>query len=102
MKWIHRFVRPAVCLFALCALVAGCDRGSSNVGKYVNEKRQADYTELQPGNVCVIKQGTATVKGTYAVEGKTLTIKIENFEPAKGTIEGNTITDNQGEHWVKK
>lgn len=94
---------PALILgSALVFGMFGCDRGSTPAGKYQNDKQPQDFTELKSDGTFLIKQGTAGYAGKYTISGNKLTLSLASGEVVNGSIEGKTITDNQGEHWTKR
>ena len=88
--------------FALLPTMFGCNRDSTVAGKYQSDKKPQESTELKSDGACIIRQGNTSYTGKYTLEGKALTLKLTTGDVVTGSIDGNTITDNQGEHWTKK
>jgi hypothetical protein len=99
---LKRLAAPALVLAALGLGLAGCSNNGSGAGKYVNEKKGQDYTELKSDGTCVIHQGNGSFAGKYAIDGSKLTLTMQTGDVVVGKLEGKTITDNEGEHWVKQ
>lgn len=94
---------PALVLGSALVLgMFGCDKGGSSVGKYQYEKKPQDFTELKSDGTCVISQGQKTYTGKYEINGKSLKLTLNTGDVVTGSIEGKTITDNEGQHWVKQ
>ena len=96
----HRFIQ----LIILCCTLAmfGCDRSTTSVGKYVSDKNPQDYTELKNDGTFFIHQGNLSASGKYSIEGKRLILVLSSGEIATGSIEGKTITDNEGSRSTKQ
>jgi hypothetical protein len=103
IKFGKRGILPALVLgSALLLGVFGCEKGNSNVGKYQYEKNPQDFTELKKDGTCLIRQGQGTFTGKYEINGKALKLTLNTGDVVSGSIDGKTITDNEGQHWVKQ
>ena len=97
----RRLSIPIIVLW--CALsMSGCNRGSNTTGKYVDEKRPQDYTELKSDGTFLIHQWNLNASGKYSIDGKRLILTMSSGEVVEGKIEGNTITDNEGSRLTKR
>lgn len=97
------FTLPALVFGSALVLgMFGCDKGNTNVGKYQYEKNPQDYTELKSDGTCLIQQGKGSYAGKYEINGNKLKLTLNTGDVVTGNIEGKTITDNEGQHWVKQ
>jgi len=103
MTALVRYV-SALILSLVLLLPAGCSR--SPVGKYASEKNPNDFVELRSDGTFFAKEthmGKASQKtGKYRVEGKTITLELGTGDAARGTIDGNTLIDPDGDKWIRK
>jgi hypothetical protein len=72
--------------------------------KYYNSFNDAYYMELNDDLTFYVKDMSNTeVTGKYEISGSTLTFKPDGGLPTRrGKIDGNTITDPDGDKWVKR
>ena len=74
-------------------------------GKYIHEKNSSESLTLDSEKTFTNVETTMTVRGTYEVSGTTITLTPTNpagLPSLSGTINGNTITDPDGERWTKQ
>lgn len=74
-------------------------------GKYVNVDDSTEYLELHDDGTYYLLEFATEFTGTWQVEGETLTLTFDDMPAnitAKGTINGNTIVDQDGKTWVKE
>ncbi|HXE96026.1 MAG TPA: hypothetical protein VN642_06455 [Dongiaceae bacterium] len=104
VKTIGRVFRLSSAILILyCALaVFGCNRGQDSAGKYLYETNHQNYTELKSDGTFTVHQGTVDANGKYAITGKQLKLSLSTGEVLIGSIEGRTITDNEGKLWTKQ
>lgn len=95
-----QFVVLLVIFGVVCAF-SGCSK-TRIAGKYISEKRSANYLELKSDGTLFLQEGRTAVTGEYEVNGKEITMKFSVGLAAKGTIEGNTIIDKDGIRWTKE
>lgn len=72
------------------------------VGTYVNVKHNKNYMELRSDGTFYVRENGVANSGKYRVDGNVLTLTIGDGLSAQGKIAGNTITDDEGQNWVKK
>ena len=101
---IKRVFRLSIALvILLCAVVIfGCNRGPASAGKYLSEKNHQDFTELKSDGTFLIQQGNMSLNGKYAIDGKQIKLTLSTGDALTGSIEGRTITDNEGKLWTKQ
>jgi hypothetical protein len=98
----YLIARLSVAIIALMTLCLTSCSQSSVYGKYGNNQNPSDYTELKSDKTFDVQQGTMNVHGTFEIDGTNITLKLGSGQVARGTIDGNTIIDDQGIHWTKK
>jgi hypothetical protein len=96
----HRITAVATVLM-LSALVAAAACGNRVAGVYVSEKNPRDYLELKPDGTFFVQEGPMGATGKYEVEAAQITLKLDMGIAARGTIEGDTIIDNDGIRWKR-
>ena len=85
----------------LTVLSMGCVNPMTSVeGRYVSEVNPDAYLELKDGGQFVVNQDRA-FSGDYTVDGNTITL-IYMFGSFVVTLDGDIITDEDGERWVKE
>lgn len=105
-----------VCLFALIIVLFACSR--SITGIYVSVDSPNIYLELNPDGTCSLEKNGKHFSGEYKVEDNIITLKLltewvatkDDAITAKlragfvreVKIQGNTITDDKGEKWIKQ
>ena len=93
-------VRSVLVVLALACLLA-C--GGSNVeGTYYNVANDKEYIELKKDGTFYLKAGTLDFSGKYVVDGKSIVLNPESKMAAKGRIENDVITDNDGTRWKRR
>jgi len=61
------------------------------------------YLELGDDGSFLLNDLNMNVSGTYEISGNTITLKPgQGLSTKKGKIDGNTITDPEGQKWVKQ
>ncbi len=92
--------RIAVCLLLLSvvAAFAGCNR---HTGMFLSDDNQGYFIELRPDGTCSAKEGPLTLTGKYEVKGDLLIMRFENGVYTTALINGNTITDRDGQKFIK-
>ena len=98
----YLIARLSVAIIAVMTLCLTSCSKSSVYGKYGNSQNPGDYTELKSDQTFAVQQGSINVHGTFEIAGTNLTLKLGSGQVAHGTIDGNTIIDDQGIHWTKK
>ncbi len=89
-------------IILLCVLsLFGCGRGSTVVGKYLDEKRPQEFTELKSDGTFLIHQGNLNSTGKYSVEGKIIKLVFSSGVTTSGTIDGKTLVGNGEVRWTK-
>ena len=88
-----------IALALACLLACG---GSSVEGTYYNVANGHEYIELKKDGTFYLKAGTLDFSGKYAVDGKIIILNPESKMAAKGRIENDIITDNDGTRWKKR
>jgi hypothetical protein len=90
-----------ILLASLALAIFGCDRGQAGVGKYLKGKNSQNVTELKSDGTFVVREGDVSFTGKYTIEGNRLTLTLTNGTVLTGSIEGRTITDNEGKQWTR-
>jgi len=67
---------------------------------YVNPKSQADYIQLNADYTLALAAGGQSYRGTFKASGNTLEITIDSGTTTTATLDGNKLTDANGEAWV--
>ena len=70
-------------------------------GIYSKQDNPSESTELKQDGSFVVKERGATIKGSYSINGSTLTLIAPEMGVAKGHIDGDKIIDDQNQVWVK-
>ena len=107
---------PLVCLFALIITLFACLR--SITGIYVSVDNPDMCLKLNPDETFSLEKYGMRFSGEYKVEDNIITLKfLAGWMATKNNtvvatlktrlvrevkIEGNTITDNKGEKWIKQ
>ncbi len=80
-------------------------------GTYFSQRDNTQFLTLRPDATFVLKQRKKPpdtdnpfieFSGTYALNGETITLKLQDGGKADGHLKGNVFTDAQSEQWVKK
>jgi hypothetical protein len=105
-KLTKTLILSAAITILILSLTA-CSSKESVPGKYYNTKNKAEYIELKSDNTFVLKEYGDEYTGTYTVKDKTLSLKIAIGKTAPkdtstGTIDGNTIVDDEKIVWEKE
>lgn len=98
----YLIARLSVVIIALMTLCLTSCSTSSVYGKYGNTQNPSDYAELKSDKTFFVEQGSMREHGTFEIEGTNITLKPGSGEIWHGTIDGNTIIDEEGGHWTKK
>jgi hypothetical protein len=68
---------------------------------YVNAQTQEDKIQLNADGSLSLREGGETSRGTFAVNGNTLEIKIVGIDTKiMATLQDNSLTDSNGQSWV--
>ena len=86
-------------LVVVLLLFVGCSK--SPVGTYVSQKNPDYYLELRKDGTFFLKE-KMTVAGKYRVDGQTITLETSIGFASQGTIDGDTMTDKDGDKWTRK
>lgn len=105
-----------VCLFVLIIVLFACSR--SITGIYVSVDNPDMRLKLDPDGTCSLEKDSRYLSGEYKVENNIITLKflkelvaiknniviaiLEAGTVEKVKIQGNTITDDKGEKWIKQ
>jgi hypothetical protein len=77
----------------------------SPVGTYISQKNVNYHLELRSDGTFSLNEVGGTFGGKYRIEGHTITITIKTQtgqDLARATIDGDTLTDKEGDKWVRK
>jgi len=99
MKTFIRYLTIIVLLLTLQLLI-GCSH--SPTGKYVSQKNPSDYLELRDDGTFFLNENSFEHTGKYRIDGKTVTMELRSGAPVRGTLDGKTFTDPDGDKWVKQ
>lgn len=102
-----RFSKKILIIITLATLISissviiiSCSGGGT---KYYNEHNNSYYMELKDDGTFYVKDMYVDVSGRYQISGSTITLTPgAGLPPKKGKMDGNTITDPDGEKWVKQ
>ena len=105
-KLVKTLILSATITILILSLAA-CSSKEDVSGKYYNTKNKAEYIELKSDNTFVLREYGDDYTGTYTVNNKKLSLKIATGTTAAkdtstGTIEGNTIVDDEKIVWEKE
>lgn len=71
--------------------------------KFYNPLNKDYYLELNDDGTFFLKDLNMNVSGRYEISGSTITLKPgQGLSTKKGRIEGNIITDPDGEKWIRQ
>lgn len=103
VRRVRRLSIPLLVLWCVLAMF-GCNRGSTSTiaGKYVDEKKSQDFTELKTDGTFLIQQENQSANGKYSIDGKRLILTMSSGEVVEGKIDGKTIIDNGGSRLTKQ
>lgn len=104
----------AMVLLVSFGVVIGCDESNVEVtaGKYVNQDDAREYVEIKADGTCYSRnfkviegqEYMGELTGTWKVKGNRIIYYFEdesgNSQAAGGTVEGNIISDPDGNVWV--
>jgi hypothetical protein len=80
-------------------------------GTYFSHRDNTQFLTLRPDATFVLRQRKKPpdpdnpfieFSGTYALNGETLTLRVDDGGKADGQLKGNVFTDGQNEQWIKK
>jgi zinc-ribbon domain len=109
-RQIRSLMNTAVALLVIAGLIVGAVllyrhyQKTGIAGKYIHETNNADSLTLNSDKTFSLTEQGLTVSGTYEVTGNSITLtatSVQGLPPQTGTIDGNTITDPDGERWTK-
>jgi hypothetical protein len=91
-----------VVLVLAVVVLAGCssNKNASVVGAYLNPKKGAIVLS-EDGRFSVAQANKTVVSGTYELDGSKITFTIGGKNAGTGTIEGDKLTDPDGNVFVK-
>ncbi|HEY7280126.1 MAG TPA: hypothetical protein VID47_00925 [Actinomycetota bacterium] len=90
-----------VLLLAVVVLAACSSNGNASVaGAYLNPKKGAIVLS-EDGRFSVAQADNTVVSGTYTLDGSKITFTIGERTAGSGTIEGDKLTDPDGNVFVK-
>jgi hypothetical protein len=73
------------------------------VGTYVNQKNVNYYVVLRSDGTLFMNEPGGTFDGKYRIEGHTITIETPTGQDlSRARIDGDTLTDKDGDKWVRK
>jgi hypothetical protein len=99
MKTFIRYLTIIV-LWLTLQLLIGCSH--SPTGKYVSQTNPSDYLELRDDGTFFLNEMSAERTGKYRIDGKTITLEWGSGVAVRGTLDGKTLTDKDGDKWVKQ
>ena len=80
-------------------------------GTYFSQRDNTQFLTLRPDGTFVLKQRKkppdpenpfVEFAGSYALNGDTVTLKLDDGGKADGHVKGDVFTDGQEEQWVRK
>ena len=86
-------------ILLLIVLISGCTEKNSITGRYQSTEDPGAYLELKDDGRYIVTQEQA-FSGDYTVNDDSI-ILIYTFGSFKLTQDGSTLTDEDGEEWVK-
>ena len=98
MQMSPRLLSMATVLALL--MFAGCSK--SPVGTYINQKNATYYLELRSDRTFFLNDFAGKFNGKYRIEGHTITIEVAGQDVSRVTLDGSTLTDKDGDKWVRK
>ncbi len=85
-------------LLSFIAIFAGCNR---HTGMFLSADNPGYFIELRPDGTCSAKEGPMTLTGKCEIKGDLLIMRFENGVYTTALINGNTITDRDGQKFIK-
>ena len=97
-------MKKATLVVLCCAafmLIAGCGKGGVD-GRYYNKSNSASYIHLEKDGSFVAQVPGKELRGEYALTGNVIVLSMKNGHEDRGTIQGDTLVDGDGEVWVRQ